>query len=340
MSAMYAADPLVSETSRPAASRRAAFSVPRSRPRAEPSVASVSCAGKLGRPPDGPRAARLGAALGDYGGGHTRRVAVAAVVVDDRVAILAARARRDITVRRCTATEDDDALLARAESSEHDHVVRSMRPLPDELHALRIHTRGDPEDVRRPSSAHGRPPLRCRRRWAIAPLQPLRGGVLPSGRRCRSCTTLKLESHSRCRAILPREETARGSTRNKDDCCQDRCPPPASRPRLRRRRRDVRTRGLDRDGRRQQPRLLARLRKERARSLRQHMVDECELGADRAQVFRDGRHSPQRQAHPGRRALDDVWPRHADSLTSLGGDSQMGRKRSLFASVSIRNRPK
>jgi hypothetical protein len=215
-----------------------------------------------------------------------------------------------------------------------------MRPLPDELHALRIHTRGYPEDVRRPSSAHGRLPLRCRRRWAIVPPQPLRGGVLPSGRRCCSCTTLKLEPHSGCRAILPREETARGGTRNEDDRSQNRCPPPASRPRPRRRGRDARTRGLDRDGRRQRPRLHARLRKERARSLRQHMVDECELGADRAQVFGDGRHSPQRQADPGCRALDDVWPRHAGSLTSLADGSQMGRKRLLFATVSIRNRPK
>jgi hypothetical protein len=230
-------------------------------------------------------------------------------------------------------------------------MVRSVRPLPDELHSLRIDACGDPEDVRCPGSADGLPSLRFRPRWAI--VQPLGGGLralvgrrslrdvrLPCICRRRSRTTLKLEPDSGRRPILPREEAARSSTRNKDERCKCRRPPPASWPRASRLGRLACTRGRDRNGRRPRHRLLARLRKERARSLGQHMVDERELRADRAQLFANARGGPQGRAAPGRRALDDVWPRHAGSLTSLVVTTQMRRKILLFASVSIRNRPK
>jgi hypothetical protein len=279
-----------------------------------------------------------------------------AVVIDDRVAVLAARARRHVLVRGRTAAEDHDALLATADSSEDDHMVRSTWPLPDELDALRTHACADPEDVRRPGSG-GRSSLRCRRRRAIVPPKPLRGGLLPSsrrcrscstcllpsGRRCRSCTTLKLEPHSRRRAILPREETARSGTRNKHDRCQDRCPPPAPWPRAGCLGRPAGTRSSDRSGRRPRPRLLAGLRKKRARSFGQCLVDESELRADRAQLFGDARGGPQRRAAPGRRALNDLWPRrHARSLTKPWwrfAASCDCRKKVLFASFSSRNQP-
>jgi hypothetical protein len=72
--------------------------------------------------------------------------------------------------------------------------------------------------------------------------------------------------------------------------------------------------------------LFARFRKEPARALGQHVVDERELRADRAQIFRDSRCGPQRLVDPEHRALDGVWPRrHRDSLTSLAGGSGIGR---------------
>lgn len=233
-------------------------------------------------------------------------------------------------------------------------MVRSVRPLPDELHALRIDAGGDSEDVRCPGSADGRPSLRFPRRWAIVP--PPGGGLralvgrrslrdvrLPCICRRRSRTTLKLEPDSGRRPILSREEAARSSTRNKDDRCKYRGPSPAPWSRASRPGSHSRTRSHDWDGRRPRPRVLARLGKKRASSFSQCLVDERELRTDRAQLFGDARGGPQGRAAPGRRALDDVWPRrHACSLTKPWwrfAASRDPREKALFASISGRNRP-
>jgi hypothetical protein len=145
------------------------------------------------------------------------------------------------------------------------------------------------------------------------------------GRRAHAC--LKLEPHSGCRPILPREEAARGSACNKDERCKHRSSCPAPWPTSRRLGRHACTRRYGRDGRPPRPRLFARFRKEPARALGQHVVDERELRADRAQIFRDSRCGPQRLVELEHRALDGVWPRrHRDSLTSLAGGSRIGRE--------------
>jgi hypothetical protein len=170
-------------------------------------------------------------------------------------------------------------------------MVRSARPRPEELHALRVDACSDAEHVRRPGSADGCLSRRSRRRGAIGGMRAL--GSRHPLRDLRLRPIPRLELHARRRLILPREDAARRSARNEGDSCQDRRPSPAPRPWSRLLGRHARTRGLDCDRRRPRPSLLAQLRKESARSLGQDRIDERELRADRAQVFR----------------LDDVWPR-------------------------------
>jgi hypothetical protein len=220
------------------------------------------------------------------------------VVVDDLVAILAARARRGVAIPGRATAEDDDAVRSGAAGAKHDHVIGAARPLPDEADPLVVDAGRDAEDVRRPDSG-GRPSLSlhggggavvaaralrrasalCRRARGGSEFEPRAGGRLP-----------------------PSEELAGGRACREDERREDCGPSPAARRR-------------SSDGyrcRRLRPDRSPRLWKYLTRAFGQNRVDEHELGTDRPQVFEQ-------------RALDGVRPRrHPDSLTSRPAASGAG----------------
>jgi hypothetical protein len=262
--------------------------------------------------------APLGTAAGNDGGWHARRAVTAAVVVDDRVAVGRARARRDVAEPRRVTPEDDGLAFPVTKRPEHDHMGRARRRLPDQLHAGAGHLGRDSQDIRRPRSTL-RPLGRARRGSAqrLAGRRRWPRATLTSAALCRrGCPNLERDAWRR-RMLVP-EQAARSRPRREDEHCQRDRPWPAT-PGARRQRRERglqplawRDLGLLFDHRRSRPRELDRVGKQPPRLLGEHGIDKHQFGADRSEVL------GVRLLDAGRR-LDD-WARvHRHSLTGVPG---------------------
>jgi hypothetical protein len=232
------------------------------------------------------------------------------VVVDDLVAILAARARRCVAIPGRATAEDDDAVRSGATGTKHDHVVGAARPLPDEADPLVVDAGRDAEDVRRPDSG-GRQSLSLHwGRSAVIAARALRRARALC-RRARGGSDLEPRARGR---LPPSKELSRGRACREDERREDCGPSPATR-----------RRSSDGDrGRRLRPDRSPRLWKYLPRTFSQHRVDERELGTDRPQVFEQ-------------RALDGFWPRrHPDSLTSRRPGRAPAQKRCSLHAFSYR----